>query len=509
MTLTKLAFVLACATTLAAGCGGGGGGDASNATAPPNGSGASAPLNGSVDTTAPTVSLTAPAPTGTYLNGPVLLTADASDDVGVSAVEFQVDGASVGEDTSAPFSVVIDANNYASGWHVVRARSRDGAGNLSGWSSVMVITWLDLASKVEVDSRFTKNEAWVSNLEDATSLAVAPDGRIFVAERGGTVRIVKNGVLLPEPFLTLPDDGIDAGGERGLIGMTLDPAFAANGYVYLHYTSTGGGAHNRISRFTAVVDSARGGETVLVDLPKLNNVITHNGGAIHFGLDGKLYVGVGDNTESSKSALLTDPFGKLLRFNSDGSIPADNPHYYTQAGLARAIWARGLRNPVTFAVQPVTGRIHINDQGQGPSEDAFHSEMSSWEEINVGAAGANYGWPSFNGPVNNADITAPLFAFKHAPEPVHGYSPDKRLYGFSISGGVFYPADGPFPASYRSNYFFADHVDKFVARLDAANGNAAYTFANLANNPVDMAVGTDGSLYVLGKSAITKITSTP
>ena len=96
---------------------------------------------------------------------------------------------------------------------------------------------------------------------------------------------------------------------------------------------------------------------------------------MHFGLDGKLYVGVGENANRARSQDLDEPFGKLLRFNDDGTIPADNPFFNTQAGLARAIWAYGLRNPFTFAVQPVTGRIHINDVGE-----------NTWEEINVGAA---------------------------------------------------------------------------------------------------------------------------
>ena len=173
--------------------------------------------------------------------------------------------------------------------------------------------------------------------------------------------------------------------------MALHPDFASNRFVYLYYTTTQNGTHNRISRFTA--DAANpnvaeaGSEVPIVDLPALSGATNHNGGAMNFGLDGKLYVAVGDNANSAKAQDLNDPFGKMLRFNDDGSIPADNPYCNTPATLRCAVWARGLRNPFTFAVQPGTGRMHINDVGQ-----------NTWEEINLGVPGANYGWPATEGP---------------------------------------------------------------------------------------------------------------
>ena len=499
MNLTRLAYTLACVATLLNACGGGS--DASNAAVPPPASGTTAPPPPDIgappppppssDTSAPTVTLTAPVALAPALTGNLLLTASATDDGQVAGVEFQVDGVRVdSEDTSAPFSVGIDTAAYAAGQHVVRARARDAAGNLSAWSSATV----RFAGATEVNAGFTKNETWVDGLVRATAFAEAPDGRWFIAQQDGAVRIVKNGALLPAPFLQLTN--IDANGERGLIGLALDPGFASNGYVYLHYTSTAGGTHNRISRFTALGDFAPGGETPLVDLPTLSTATNHNGGAIHFGSDGKLYVGVGDNADGSRSPLLNDPFGKLLRFNADGSIPADNPHYATQTGLARAIWARGLRNPFTFAVQPGTGRIHINDVGAG-----------TWEEINLGSAGADHGWPTSEGPVSGGTATGPLFAYRHSEASPAGSGPGGFLTGQSIAGGAFYPASGPFPASYRGNYFFADYVSKFVARLDAANGNAVYAFAWVGGNPVDMGVGADGALYVLTRGGITKISA--
>lgn len=436
----------------------------------------------SPDTQAPTVTLTAPAHLASGLAGTLTLSATAGDGAGVAGVEFQVDGATVGsEDTSAPYSVSVDSQAYASGQHVVRARARDAAGNFSAWAAATV----QFGGTRAIGQGFTKVDDWIDGLSSATSFVQVPDGRFFVAQQGGAVRVVKNGVLLGTAFHTFAN--VSSSGERGLIGITVHPDFASNGFVYVHYTTTSGGTHNRISRLVAGGDVSTGAETVLVDLPALSSATNHNGGAIHFGLDGKLYVGVGDNADSTTAQDLAHPFGKLLRFNDDGSIPGDNP--FCTGPLQRcAIWARGLRNPFTFAVQPATGRIHVNDVGQG-----------TWEEIDLGAAGADYGWPGSEGPDNIASgVTAPLFAYGHGG----GF-----LAGFAIAGGAFYPASGPFPASHRGSYFFADHVSRWIARLDLANGNAAYAFAGVDGSPVDLLAGSDGALYVLTTGGITRISA--
>lgn len=443
------------------------------------------------DTQAPTAVLTAPADLAVDLSGTLTLTATASDNVGVAGVEFQVDGATVGsEDTSAPYSASVDSNAYASGQHVIRARARDAAGNLSPWATSTV----RFGGTRTNTQGFTKTDPWVDGLSSATSFVQAPDGRLFVGQQGGVVRVVKNGGLLPTAFHTFTE--ISTSGERGVIGITLHPNFASNGFVYVHYTTTSGGIHNRISRLVANGDVSTGAETPLVDLPALSSVTIHNGGAIHFGIDGKLYVGVGENGFTAKAQDLNDPLGKVLRFNEDGSIPSDNP-FCTSALQRCAIWARGLRNPFTFAVQPGTGRIHINDVGQ-----------STWEEINLGAPSANYGWPGSEGPDNiTAGLTAPLFAYKHSNTTPAGSGPGGFIIGSAIAGGAFYPSSGTFPASYRGNYFFADYVRRWISRLDLANGNAAYSFAGVAGSPVDMLVGTDGALYVLTTGGISRISA--
>ena len=265
--------------------------------------------------------------------------------------------------------------------------------------------------------------------------------------------------------------------------------------MYVHYTSTENNIHNRVSRFTAIGDVAAS-EEKLIDLPPLSGATNHNGGAIHFGVDGKLYVAVGDNANSANSQNLSSPLGKMLRFNEDGSIPSNNPICTTNGNLACAVWAYGLRNPFTFAVHPGTGRIHVNDVGQ-----------STWEEINLGAPGANYGWPASEGPDHvTGGRTGPLFAYKHSPASPAGSGPGGFFVGFAIAGGSFYPNVGPFPVGYRNSYYFADYVNKFIGRFDWSN-NATYAFATVSGSPVDLLTGSDGALYLLTRTGITRFSA--
>ena len=303
------------------------------------------------DTTAPTVALSAPADLASGLSGVIAVSATAADNVGVAAVEFQIDAMPIGASvTSAPYSTSVDTSAYPAGQHVLRARASDAAGNVSPWSSALV----QFGGSATQPSGFTRNESWITGLTNATAFAQAPDGRLFIAQQGGALRVVKNGALLATPFATV---AVDSAGERGLIGVALHPSFASNGWVYIYSTRAAGGvSHNRISRFTAAGDvAAAGSEVALVDLPNLSGATNHNGGGMHFGSDGKLYVGVGDNANGAQAQNLALPFGKLLRFNDDGTIPGDNPFAASQSGLGRAVWAYGLRNPYTFAVQPGTG----------------------------------------------------------------------------------------------------------------------------------------------------------
>ena len=312
-----------------------------------------------------------------------------------------------------------------------------------------------------------------------TAMAFAPDGRLFVCQQGGQLRVIKNGVLLSTPFVSLT---VDSSGERGLLGIAFDPNFATNHYLYGYYTVATSPIHNRVSRFTAAGDTAApGSEIVILNLDNLSSATNHNGGAIHFGPDGKLYIGVGENANGANAQSLSNLLGKMLRINADGTIPPDNPFYNTATANNRAIWALGLRNPFTFAFQPGTTRLFINDVGE-----------STYEEINDGIAGSNYGWPITEGPTSNSAFRGPIYFYGHGTN---------NVTGCAIVGAAFYNPPVPqFPSSYSGKYFFADLCNGWIRVFDPSAGTAT-GFATGIVNPVDLHVGSDGALYYLARGS--------
>src|SRR5436309_1098834 len=312
-----------------------------------------------------------------------------------------------------------------------------------------------------------------------TAMAFAPDGRLFVCQQGGQLRVIKNGVLLSTPFVSLT---VDSSGGRRLLGIAFDPNFATNHYLYVYYTVATSPIHNRVSRFTAAGDTAApGSQAVILELNNLSSATNHNGGALHFGPDGKLYIGVGENANGANSQTLSNLLGKMLRINADGSIPTDNPFYNTATGNNRAIWALGLRNPFTFACQPGTTRLFINDVGE-----------STWEEINDGIAGSNYGWPTTEGPTSNSSFRSPIYFYGHGTTDTTGCA---------IVGGTFYNPPVPqFPSSYTGKYFFSDLCSGWIRVFDPSAGTAI-GFATGISNPVDLHVGPDGALYYLTRGS--------
>jgi glucose/arabinose dehydrogenase len=344
---------------------------------------------------------------------------------------------------------------------------------------------------VPTEQNFTDSPV-TNGLTNPTDMEFAPDGRLFVAEQAGRVRIAKpDGTFTT--FLNISTK-VDSSGERGLQALTFDPSFSTNRYVYLHYTKKATlttQVHNRVVRVTASGDKVVVGSEKLIF--KLGNQTSnhHMGGAIDFGTDGKLYIATGDNETPNRAQQLTNLFGKMLRINKSGTIPTDNPFYPTTSGNNRAIWALGFRNPFKFAVQPdmgttvhpATGTIFINDVGQ-----------DTWEEINQLDKGpiekvANYGWPVHEGVANDPAYVDPIFAF--------GHDGAIETTGCSITGGAFYnPETLQFPSAYVGDYFFADLCSGWIRRLDTSTG-AVSSFAKEILRPVDLEVSKAGELYYL------------
>jgi glucose/arabinose dehydrogenase len=350
---------------------------------------------------------------------------------------------------------------------------------------VVLLVWADNRIAAQIYPADFAQVLVTNGIANPTAMAFAPDGRIFVAQQAGRLRVIKNNTLLPTSFVQLT---VNATGERGLIGIALDPDFALNNYIYLYYTVPGTPAHNRISRFTANGDIAQAGsEVIILELDPLSNATNHNGGAMHFGTDGKLYVAIGENANSAHAQNLDTYHGKLLRINKDGSVPGGNP-FPTGSEQRKRVWAYGLRNPYTFSIHPETGRILVNDVGQ-----------VTWEEINDATTGGkNFGWPTTEGKFNGAsypNLTNPIYAYPH------GGGDGK---GCAITGGTFfYPSNTNYPAQYFGKYFFQDLCNRWINTLDvmAATTIRSSFATSIGGNSLALSVGLDGNLYYLSRSS--------
>ncbi|MFY1831575.1 PQQ-dependent sugar dehydrogenase [Myxococcus fulvus] len=343
-------------------------------------------------------------------------------------------------------------------------------------------------------------DAQVTAIARPTALAFTPDGRLLITTQTGQLRVFSGGVLLATPALNL-SAVLCTNSERGLLGVAVDPDFATTGHIFLYYTfnkfntcttNIANVAVNRVSRFTLPSTNvvSPSSEVVLLDnIPSPGG--NHNGGDLHFGPDGLLYVSVGDggcqlgdpsrcagqNTTARRLDVL---LGKILRIRKDGTAPADNPWYAvsgsrrcgnpagvpTGTGPCQENYATGLRNPFRFAFQPGTSTFFINDVGQ-----------SVWEEIDEGIKGADYGWNTREGHCANnsttdcgappAGMTNPIFDYKRGTNPTG--SPFQNCN--SITGGAFAPP-GAWANADDNAYFFSDYICGKVFKLVRGTGGA-------------------------------------
>lgn len=310
-----------------------------------------------------------------------------------------------------------------------------------------------------------------------TCMALSSDGRIFLAQKDGRVLIyhTDEGKLHDEPFIALNTDFFN---ERGLNGIALHPDFENQPWVYLYYTLPNE-QRNRISRVLANGDFAvPGSEQILLDLDLLSGSI-HNAGAMVFGNDGKLYIGVGDGAKSDNGQDLTTVLGKILRLGEDGSIPADNPFYSQLPGKNRAIFAYGVRNPFSMTCDRVSGRIFFCDVG-----------AEAWEEVNELLPGANYGWKLFQGASGDPAFADPLYAYDHDE-------------GCAIVGAAFaFLNNSLIPNDFKGKFYFADYCEGWIKMFDPVLGTQPVIFVTGLDRPVNLLAAPNGELYYLARAGL-------
>jgi len=334
---------------------------------------------------------------------------------------------------------------------------------------------------------------FASGLINPVSITNAGDNRLFVAEQVGRIVIVNaDGQLKTQPFLDIRDR-VTYGGERGLLGMTFHPDYKSNGYFYVNYV--GAGDLTTISRF-----KVNSGNPDVADLQSELKILTipqpyanHNGGDLHFGPDGYLYIGLGDGGSGgdpgNRAQNPKEYLGKMLRIDVNHAnpytIPASNP-FYNSATTLGEIWAIGLRNPWRFSFDRLTGDVWIADVGQNAIEEINFQKANS-------KGGENYGWRCYEGNEGyNISACPPSSTLNF---PVYTYLHDNDC---SITGG--YVFRGANSSAYYGKYFFADYCSDKIWTLHKVNNNwEKEDFGHFpGNNFSTFGEGAQGQLYIAG-----------
>ncbi len=339
-------------------------------------------------------------------------------------------------------------------------------------------------------------------------VAWAPDGRMFIWTKDGKVRIFKNGALLSTPFLDFSAK-INTFNDNGMISFAFHPNFSTNGQIFIGYVFEPNGnpndSHSKVSRLVRVTASSANPDLMLAgsEVTILDNLPvdygTHAIGCIRFADDGTIFVASGEGADPGAvdvnawgSQDLNSVRGKIFRINPDGTAPGDNPFDDGTNSVRSKVWCYGVRNPYRFSLHPVTRVPYWGELG-----------WNSWEEVNRGVAGGNFGWPCYEGVGVNtqyqslfsqcAQVTAvipPIISYNHSSGDLNGG-------GTCVIGGDFYTGT-LYPVAYRNNYFYADYSGNWIHRavLDA-QGNPVSTavFLTGVQSPTCIEQGPDGYLY--------------
>ncbi|MGQ0603751.1 MAG: PQQ-dependent sugar dehydrogenase, partial [Anaerolineales bacterium] len=324
-------------------------------------------------------------------------------------------------------------------------------------------------------------------------------GRLFIVEQPGTIRVMRDGVVLPEPFLDLRTRVEDGGNEQGLLGLAFHPKFTDNGIFFVNYTDAGG--DTMVARFRVSDDPDRADPqserpVLRVDQPYAN----HNGGDLAFGPDGYLYIGLGDGGAAgdpeNRAQNLNELLGKMLRIDVDVPeeaggpylVPEDNP-FLGRSDARPEIWAYGLRNPWRYSFDTLTGDLYMGDVGQNAIEEIHFQPAGS-------AGGENYGWRFFEGTREYDDAaSAPPGLIPPVTEYTHAEG------GCSVTGGYVYRGDA-LPAL-NSVYLFGDYCSGIIWALyrDAAGAWQRLTFGETDFSISSFGQDQAGELYVLNHRA--------
>ncbi len=350
-------------------------------------------------------------------------------------------------------------------------------------------------------------ELFVSGLTSPVDLTFAPGDptRVFIVEQRGVIRVVENGVLLSTPFVDI-DGNVASGGERGLLGLAFHPDYQNNGRFFVNFTNNAG--NTRIAELSVTADPNVANPTIVQNITLIaQDFSNHNGGALRFGPDGMLYVGMGDggsgNDPNGRSQDGTQLLGKMLRFDVDipaPFIPADNP-FVGVSTVRDEIWHLGVRNPWRFSFDRVTGDMWIADVGQNAREEV--------DFVPAGVGGLNLGWRCKEGTrctnLSGCSCTDPTLL-----DPIIEYN---HSQGCSITGGKIYR--GAAIPSLQGTYFYADfcsnriwslrydgtNVTDFMERQDELDPEGPLSLSNITSFGEDF----DGEVYILSGSRAWKI----